>query len=664
MLKNKYLFIGILLWLYSPNSFSLIAPLSQQEQRYVASAIQGLEANHFSKAKFDLKKAKEFLSVYFKILDSRKKYFRQSDIDEFSSKLDLLQGVKKGSLKLPRAIFNKYIQLRSERTKWVKKKFLNQKFDFEKDESFRFNHRWAKSQAELDEYWRKILKVDLLQYELDFQKNPSYFSRFGQDPNLHEVAATAFVDSFLRYRQADTDDLILVTMVALTKVFDSSTSYVGWRQHEYLDPSADLFGIGVFIRGINQNQEFIVTRVIQGGSAFKDGRLKVGDRIVAIGEDGTDLVNAAGKKLLWANRNLQGPLGSRVKLKVFQGSNNETLYLELERTRIDRPKHPPILLLPSGGNLGILKISNEMMNEKLVPFAKSEIQHFIDKYQIKGLILDLRFCRGGYLANATGLADLFIPSGPLAQLKSKDGVISKKKSTDQGFFFDLPLIVLTTRYSISAAEIFASIIQDYRRGVIVGETQTFGKGVSQSLFMSSIDEKRKTGIWITLEKIYGPLGNGIQIKGVKSDIIVPTLLDHNSHHLLKDFIHALTADSISPLRIDRAIDIGPFLPEILSRSKKRFQTKRYQTWVSEATAFKEFRTTALPLKRSKWDLYKKKGQLWSKLFSSRYPIYEHDLTNDNALNWYLRSWEYSYKHDRHLFESIKVLDDLVQLSAK
>jgi carboxyl-terminal processing protease len=496
-----------------------------------------LSRAHYRKTDLNDSLSSVILDNYLNSLDRSRVYFLKEDVEKFEKYRDRLDDhLMEGNLKAAFDIYNTFKTRFNER-KEVIDSLVMVEFDFSKDEYYetdRDNAPWAESKEELDEEWRKIIKSQALALKLTDKDWPAI-----QD-NL-----TKRYDRLYQYiNQNKNMDVFQVYMNAFTESFDPHTSYFSPRTAENfkITMSQSLEGIGA---SLQQDGDFTkVAEVIAGGPAFKSKELQKGDRIIGVaqGEDG-EMVDVIGWRLDEVVQLIRGKKGTKVRLSVLrasEGANALPTEIVLLRDKVkleeQRAKKKMVPYTQNGKeyNIGIITIPSFYMDfeaaQKGDPNYTSttrDVKQLIEELKGQGmdaLVIDLTYNGGGSLTEAIELSGLFIPKGPVVQVRNADGSINAGDDPDENLFYDGPLGVVINRFSASASEIFAGAMQDYQRGIVIGE-QTFGKGTVQNLIdldrIMSTDQKLGQ-LKLTLAKFYRVTGSSTQHKGVVPDIELPS----------------------------------------------------------------------------------------------------------------------------------------------
>ena len=358
-------------------------------------------------------------------------------------------------------------------------------------------------------------------------------------------------------------------MTAFAHEIDPHTNYLSPRNTEQFNTemSLSLEGIGAVLQ--MDDDYTVINSLVAGGPAAKSKAISVGDRIVGVGQTGKPVVDVIGWRLDDVVALIKGPKGSKVRLEVLPaGKGSKTRFVTLTRERIrleDRAVKMSVKTV-NGEKVGVLDIPGFYVG--LTDDVKAQLQK-LEKQNVRSVIIDLRSNGGGALTEAVSLSGLFIPSGPVVQVRDNNGKVREDSDTDGVVYYKGPLVVLVDRFSASASEIFAAAMQDYGRALIVGEP-TFGKGtVQQYRSLNRIYDQMLRPDWpelgsvqYTIQKFYRINGGSTQRKGVTPDLLMPTASeDTETGEKYED--NALPWDSINAATFVKSGDLKPFEPQLL-----------------------------------------------------------------------------------------------------
>jgi len=540
---------------------------------------------------------------YLEVLDNGNNYFLASDIESFNSqKFNLDDNLFKGDLQFYYDVFNVYINRVNERMTFIDD-LLNVEFDYSLDENYEYDRAksdWAKNQTELNELWRKRLKNDALTYKLN-----------GKDWEFIQNTLKKRYKNFAHFlNQYNSEDVFQLAMNSFTQSIDPHTNYLSpvTSDNFKIDMSLSLEGIGARLQ--TEDDYTKVAEVIPGGPAAKSGLLKADDKIIGVaqGEDG-EFEDIIGWRITDAVKLIRGAKGTLVRLQILKAGsdlNAKPIEISLIREKVkleDQAAKGSVLEIINEDKpfkIGVIDIPNfyidfegQRNGDGNYRSTTKDVKKILDSLKsenVDGIIIDLREDGGGSLQEAIELTGLFIKDGPVVQVKNSDGKIDVAKDPDPSILYDGPLAVLVNRFSASASEIFSGAIQDYGRGIVIGE-QTFGKGTVQNLIdlnrLSSQKNLNLGQVKLTIAKYYRVNGGSTQNLGVVPDISYPTMIDP------KDFGEssektALAWDEIQSADFNKFSDIAKFLPELNKKHLQRISAnKDFQYLLEDISIYKE-----------------------------------------------------------------------------
>lgn len=514
-------------------------PIYGKEAKVIAYI---LDNNHYRKVHFNDSLSSAILDEYIKSLDNNKTYFVASDLavfDKYRTTLDDLTRAENVE-----AAFEVYAVFRKrfdQRMDYILNNLVKKPFDYSVDEYYetdRDKETWAKDEAALNEVWRKIIKSQALSLKLA-----------GKNQADIEKALTERYQRFSKsIHQFNSEDVFSMYMNTITEAYDPHTNYMSPRSADVFKQQMSLSLEGIGARLQTDNDYTKVSEIITGGPADKSKLVGVNDRIIGVaqGADG-EMVDVIGWRIDDVVKLIKGPKGTTVKLQILPaetGVTGASKVISLVRDKIkleDQQAKKSVINYEKNGKLlklGVITLPSFYMDfdayQKGDPNYTSttrDVQRLIAELQaekIDGLAVDLRNNGGGALAEAIELTGLFIKDGPVVQVKNSANKVEVGKDDDPKVAYNGPLVVLTNRFSASASEIFAGAIQDYHRGVIIGES-TYGKGTVQTVvdlkrFINAPDDEVGE-LKITFQKFYRVTGSSTQHKGVTPDINLPTALN-------------------------------------------------------------------------------------------------------------------------------------------
>jgi len=500
-----------------------------------------LENNHYRKLKLNDSLSSVILDAYLLNLDNSKLYFLASDIasfEKYRKQIDNLTRVEDVTPAFD--IYTIFKKRFDERMTYVYEHLMNAPFDFTTDEYYESDREkgpWAKSSQELDGIWTKIIKNQALSLKLA-----------GKKPEEIQSTIKSRYDRFMKsVKQTNGEDVFSIYMNAITEAYDPHTNYFSPSDQDRfnVDMSQSLEGIGARLQADNDYTK--VSEIIPGGPADKSKLIHPNDRIIAVAQGETgEWVDVVGWRLDDVVKLIKGPKGTQVRLQILPaetGVNGPSVTISLVRDKIkledQTAKKKVYETMQHGRTLKLGVITLPKFYKDFEAYQKGDpnynsttrdVKKLVTELQtegVQGIVIDLRNNGGGSLTEAIDLTGLFIKNGPVVQVRNSNNRVEVLTDDDPSITYNGPLIVLINRFSASASEIFAGAIQDYHRGVVVGES-TYGKGTVQQMidlaqFIENGDEVG--GLTLTLQKFYRATGSSTQHRGVIPDIKFPTALD-------------------------------------------------------------------------------------------------------------------------------------------
>jgi carboxyl-terminal processing protease len=568
------------------------------EQRYASNiATRFLTNYHYKRTRLDDNLSSEIFDSYLELLDPNRIYFLAGDVESFERyRHSMDDALRHSDLLAAYEIFNVYADRVKQRADYARDR-ARKPFDFTVDESYQFDREgepWAVSQAELDELWRKRVKNDYLRLKLT-DKEPDA---------IVETLVERYDNLERRINELNTADVFQFFMNAFAQSIEPHTAYLSPRSSENFEISMKLSleGIGALLG--RENEYTLISRVVPGGPADKDGRLQAGDRITAVGQgqDGK-LVDVIGWRIDDVVDLIRGPKGTVVRLQVLPEDSSvsgPSQIIDIVRNEVkleEQAAQSEIIEVPMDGagdqmvKIGIIDLpvfyldfNGRAQNKPDYRSSTRDVRRLIGELReqgVSGIVVDLRNNGGGSLLEATTLTGLFIDKGPVVQVRNSSGRISLEEDVEAGMAWEGPLAVLVNRYSASASEIFAAAIQDYGRGVVIGEP-TFGKGTVQSLLdlddYAPSDKPSLGQLKITMAQFFRVNGGSTQNRGVVPDIRFPSAGDPEEYGE-RSMDNALPWSSIDAARYNPSGDLSRLVAVADSRYRDRMTDNREFGWL-------------------------------------------------------------------------------------
>lgn len=552
---------------------------SKDQAKTAAELIRQLEKRHYAKLEYDDELSSAHLDNYLDKLDPGRMFFSAADIADFEIyRTQMDERLPKGELDAGFSIFNRFHERLLTRLEQVLENLPESigAMDFTIDERYALNDDdtpWAPGARQLDERWRLQLKNQVLNLRLTDK---------AQD-EIQKTLEHRYRNQLERARQYNAQDAFQLYANALTELYDPHTNYFSPQRSENFNIGMrlSLEGIGAVLA--REDEYTRVARIVPAGPADKQGQLRPSDRIVAVaqGDDG-DFEDVIGWRLDEVVQLIRGPKGSTVRLRVLpakSGADADPEIIEIVRNKVkleEQSAQKRIIEVPGAEGavtrLGVIDIPTfyidfEAMRRGDAHYKSTtrDVRRLLDELEgedVAGLIIDLRNNGGGSLQEANELTGLFIEYGPTVQIRHSSRRVWRDGKRLRSRYYEGPLMVMINRLSASASEIFAGAIQDYQRGLIVGD-RSYGKGTVQTMVPLTEGQLK-----ITESKFYRVSGDSTQHRGVVPDIPFPSLYD--PEQIGESALdHALDWDRIKPIRHQRYSDIDALLPRLAALFDER-----------------------------------------------------------------------------------------------
>lgn len=600
--------------------FTVSIPVSAQQADFNEVGRQMaimLQNSHFARLPFNEELSKRFLDDYLKDLDFQRLYFTQQDVDRFTADYGdrlhslLLQGDFMSAATEIYRVFEKRVDARVDQAKRL---LDGPEFEFSAEEAVmmsRKNARWPKDEKEAAALWRlqikeavlaEVLRRELLTRLAKEQGKPDPGS---DDRGPKEKVALRYKRFLSSVKDVDEEEVANYFLSAVARAYDPHTDYMSFREMSRFKDGMknELVGIGALLQAEEDGATKIMGMVV-GGPADREGTLKLNDRVVAVDSlntgDSEDMIDIMFMKIDKVVDLIRGKEGTAVALKVEPsgGAPGETRIVVIQRGKVemkDEQASGEVIEMKTDSGavrrLGVITLPSFYAD-----FEEGKIRCSVDverilnrliEEKIEGLILDLRNNGGGSLEEVRRMTGFFMDRGPVVQVKNTLGQVQVKDSENGKPIYGGPMVVMIDKSSASASEILAGALQDYNRAVVVGESSTFGKGTVQQpmdigRMLPLFSVRNRAGfLKVTIQKFYRPSGSSTQMDGVKSDVVLPSLMD--ALEIGEAFLdHPLPHD-----RIRRASDFKPldahalFIPRLKELSQERVNACQDFSYVIE-----------------------------------------------------------------------------------
>ncbi|MEZ5567159.1 MAG: carboxy terminal-processing peptidase [Halioglobus sp.] len=573
---QQFTAICLLALLASPAS--ALIEYSEGQRETMVELIDQLEERHYASLAYSDELSSQHLDNYIESLDRGRMFFTADDIAEFEKyRLVMDDQLPKGNLEAGFVIFNRFQERLEARLEGLIASLPEAvaAMDFNRDEFYPLesdDQPWARSREEMDERWRKQLKNQVLSLRLADKP----------DEEIVPTLKKRYSNQLSRVRQYNSQDVFQIFANALTELYDPHTNYLSPRRSENfnINMSLSLEGIGAVLQ--TEDEYTKVTSLVAKGPADEQGELQPSDRIVAVGQgsDG-ELEDVIGWRLDEVVELIRGPKDSTVRLEVIPAkakTSDQRKVITIVRNKVkleEQSARKKILEVPNGEHpikIGVIDIPAFYIDfdamrrgDKDYKSTTRDVRKLLEELQeedVEGIVIDLRNNGGGSLQEANELTGLFIEYGPTVQIRHSSRRVWRDGKRLKSDYYDGPLVVLVNRLSASASEIFAGAIQDYQRGIIVGD-RSFGKGTVQTLIPLTEGQLK-----ITESKFYRISGESTQHRGVVPDVEFPTL--YNTDEVGESALdRALNWDQINPVRHRSYNDLSSVLPVVNKQFRQR-----------------------------------------------------------------------------------------------
>ncbi|TNJ44745.1 carboxy terminal-processing peptidase [Tamlana fucoidanivorans] len=655
-----------------------------------------LEQGHFDPIAMDDKFSEELYNDYIGIIDPVKRYFYQSDLKEFEKyKYNLDDQLKATDITFFNVV-NERLLKRIAEAKEIYSEVLSKPFDYTIDETFETNYEnieFVKSKKQMKERWRKQLKFSTISNYDDLYKqekqakerDAAYVMRTEAD--MEKEAREATLKSIEVYFNDNIDDLkredwFAIYVNTIVEEYDPHTYYLAPKNKEDFDQrmSGKLEGIGARLQ---KRMDYIkIVELISGGPAWRSKELEVEDIILKVKqEDEAFPVNIVGMRINDAIKYIKGPKGTKVTLTIKKVDGTiKDVVITRDVVELVETYAKSSVVEKDGKTFGVINLPafyvdfKDYKNVNAAKDVKKEIE-YLKAEGIEGLVLDLRNNGGGSLPTVVDMAGLFIKEGPVVQVRSTGESKEVLKDKDKSIAWDGPLVVLVNEISASASEIMAAAMQDYKRAIVIGSKQTYGKGTVQNVInLNNMLRNNTSGdlgaLALTTQKYYRINGGSVQLEGVKSDVVVPGRFS---------FIDVGEKDKDNPLPYDE-IDAADYevwdnyfdYDETIARSKERMSNNEQFNLIEENAKWVKGKIDETIFSLN-YEAYAKQNEL-NEEESKRFDAisdYKTNLTFDSTsfektlfnqdttdLKEKRERWHESLSQDVYIEEALNVLEDL------
>lgn len=655
-----------------------------------------IEKGHYNPAAIDDAFSKGVYKDYLNALDPSKRFFLQSDIDEFAkyeTKIDdFIREKDLTFFDLTYACLMK----RMDESKSYYKEALANPFDYQKDENFNTDYEtmpYSKNVQELKERWRLQLKLSALSSLVEKQKleedklknkeaikksEPKTFQQLEKE--TRESTLNSLNDNFNFIADLNREDWFSVYVNAIASRFDPHTSYMAPSEKERFDVSMSgkLEGIGARLQKKGDFTE--ISELISGGPAWRGKQLESGDMVLKVAQGDAEPVDVVGMRLDDVVKKIKGPKGTEVRLTVKKTDGTiKVITIIRDEVEIEETYVKSSIVEKDGFKYGVIYLPKFYINFEDINSrdAGKDVAIEVERLKnegVQGIVMDVRDNGGGSLKTVVDIAGLFIEQGPIVQIKSAAGKKEVLYDRDIKVQWDGPLVVMINEFSASASEILAAAIQDYKRGVIIGSKQSYGKGTVQNVIDLNQFVRGSTygdlgALKTTTQKFYRINGGSTQLEGVKSDIAIP---DKYSYLKMgeRDIDNAMPWDKIDPADFkiwDKQNNFDLAIAESKTRMKNNAQMKLIDEnakWLDERNKENVYSLNIDKFKAEQKLLEDKNKKYksivdYKNAFEFKSLPYEiESMNNDSVLKEKRDRWHESLSKDIYIEEAIHILNDL------
>jgi carboxyl-terminal processing protease len=681
---------AVLFWSFRPKKFEANP---EKDKLLLELLAYVLEKGHYSPIALDDKFSEKVYEKYLNSLDPFRRYFVQSDIEEFKVYEDSIDDfIKNKDLKFFDLTYSRLLQRMNE-SEAIYKDALDEPFDFKLDESISVDYEkipFAKNKKELYEIWKKQLKFSVLSSIDDKEKiqekadaiNKVEIKTFVElEKEARETIEKNLDDNYLNFKDFNRDDWFGVYLNSIVERFDPHTFYFSPENKERFDVSMSGTFEGIGARLQKKNVGVEVSELISGGPAWKGKDLEQGDIIIKVAQGKEQPIDITGMRIDDVVKKIKGPKGTEVRLTVKRVDGTVKL-ISIIRDVVETEETfaKSSTVVKNGKLFGIIYLSKFYISfdnkDKRDAFKDVAIEiERLKKQKVQGIIMDLRDNGGGSLQTVVDMVGLFIDKGPVVQVKyaqSEPNILNDKDSSVQ---WDGPLVVMVNGYSASASEIFAAAIQDYKRGIVIGSKHTYGKGTVQNVIdLNDMVRGNSLGdlgsLKTTIQKFYRINGGSTQREGVLSDIVLPDRFAYFDTGE-RDEPEALPWDKIAPASYNTT---GANFDVVLANSKMRVEKNpdfnlidAYAKWNFERKDDKEVSLNYIIYKKELAEL-ETKNKTYDGLKSyknnltfSSLPYELAEFKSDTLLKDKRDRWHKELSKDPYVDESLNVIQDIAKL---
>lgn len=660
-----------------------------------------IEKGHYDPKAIDDQFSQSLYKSYIEGLDPSKRLFLQSDIHEFSKfETELDDQILNKDLSFFDLTYDR-LMLRTKESKSYYKEILSRPFDYNKEEDLDTDYEkspYTKTTEELKDRWRKQIKLSTLASltdKLDFEKKKDSLSKTDQtklkkedlEPKSFEKLESETRENSLKsldevytfIGDLTREDYFGIYLNSISETFDPHTSYLAPEDKEKFDVSMSgkFFGIGARLQKKNDYTE--ITDLISGGPAWRGKELEAGDVVMKVAQGKEDAVDIVGMRLDDVVKKIKGPKGTEVRLTVKKTDGSiKVISIIRDEVELEETYAKSSVVEKNGMKYGIIYLPKfyidfaDRSGRDAAKDVKIELER-LKKEGVQGIVMDLRDNGGGSLSTVVDIAGMFIKEGPVVQVKAVNQDREILADVDSSIQWDGPLVVMINNFSASASEILAAAIQDYKRGIVVGSKQSFGKGTVQNVYELNRYIRNSSfgdlgALKTTTQKFYRIDGGSTQLRGVESDVHMP---DRFSYVEIgeRDIKNAMPWDKIEPATY-KPWSI-PNFDNIIARSNSRIKQNAQfalidenAKWLSERRDENKYHLNLNKFEAEQRAIeqeikkYKSINDYKNNLKFQSLPYEIAIMQKDTLLKEKRVRWHESLAKDAYVEEAINILDDM------
>ena len=656
-----------------------------------------IEKGHYSPKEINDDFSIHVFDAFLESMDGQHRYFLKNDIKELNRyKTEIDDELKSSKIDF----FNISYNITKSRIQEVEKFYpslLENPFDFSIKETTSLDFKkmaYASNLNELKAIWRKRFKLSTLdrfvtkKEQESAKKSKDSFYNIKNDNILEKesrlVTLQNIDDYFEILNELDRKDYFNLFLNAVVTEFDPHTYYFPPKEKELFDTSISGKFEGIGARLSKRKEKVKIVEVILGGPVWKNNLLQVGDEILMVSQPNKESVDISGMRLDDSIKLIKGPKGTKVILTVKRVNGTvENVTIERDIVILEESYAKSAIIKKNNMNFGLIELPKFYVDFKDYGErnAATDVKKALEQFKINsvdGVVIDLRNNGGGSLKTVIDMAGYFIGKGPVVQVKSTGGRKEVLEDSDPSIIWDGPLVLLVNKFSASASEILAAALQDYRRAIILGSDQTYGKGTVQNIIdLNKIIAANQYGdlgaLKVTTDKFYRINGGSTQLEGVKSDIVFPSR--YNSIKIgEKDQLNPLAWDRISPANYS-SWDNNIRYNTIISKSKNRIKNNPLIKLINEQGQWVKIKQNDFKYNLDYKSYIKVRDE--DLLYSKRFEILE-EFDSGLSISWLPESikeiefkndfssrrnkWVERLKKDMYVDEAVNILNDLIQNS--